>query len=245
MAALAVLVALAFTVFGSVGRASAVQADCEFVLGFGALQAMAPSTVGECVDNEQHDPSDGMTRQLTSSGVLLWDKATNWTGFTDGYRTWVIGPTGLQDRLSIDRFDWEPASIAVGATAEADAATLAYVSAAIAAYEQDGLDATAAHYNSEASIEGGRSLMMVDRSSLTLLAAPIFRNLVGATLPRGHSLLRVVSAVTDDGFWLNHLQTNPVTRLSPFSRYRAGATLAAVTQMRVLAAPDGSRWGSV
>jgi len=63
MAALAALVAVAFTLFGSVGRASAVQADCEFVLGFGALQAMAPSTVGACVDNEQHDPSDGITRQ--------------------------------------------------------------------------------------------------------------------------------------------------------------------------------------
>ncbi|MYD92111.1 MAG: hypothetical protein F4Y02_00160 [Chloroflexi bacterium] len=210
MAALAVLVALAFTVFGSVGRASAVQADCEFVLGFGALQAMAPSTVGACVANEQHDASDGVTRQQTSSGVLLWDKATNWTGFTDGYRTWVNGPTGLQERLSIERFDWEPASIALGATAEADAATLAYVSAAIAAYEQDGLDATVAHYNSEASIEGGRSLMMVDRSSLTLLAAPIFRNLVGATLPRGHSLLRVIQVVNEDGGWVNHLQTNPV-----------------------------------
>ena len=207
---MAALLAVAFTMFGSVGRASAVQADCDFVLGFGALQAMAPDTVGSCVDNEQHDPSDGMTRQPTTRGVLLWDKATNWTGFTDGYRTWVVGPTGLQDRLSIDRFDWEPASIALGATAEADAATLAYVSAAIAAYEQDGLAAAMAQYNSDASIEGDRSLLAVDRSSLTVLAAPIFRNLVGATLPRGHSLLRVVRAVTEDGFWLNHLQTNPV-----------------------------------
>jgi len=199
MASAAALVALVFTVIGSTGRASAAHVDCEFVLGFGALQALAPNTVGECENNEQHDPSDGITRQLTSDGVLMWDKATNWTGFTDGYRTWVIGPTGLQERLSIERFDWEPASIALGATAEADAATLAYVSAAIAAYDQDGLDATVAHYNSEASIEGGRSLMMVDRSSLTLLAAPIFRNLVGATLPRGHSLLRVIQVVNENG----------------------------------------------
>ena len=207
----AALVAALFTVAGSTGRAAAAtQPACDFVLGFEALHGMASDVIGDCQDNEQHDPSDGITRQQTSSGVLLWDKATNWTAFTDGYRTWVNSPTGLQERLSIERFDWEPASIAVGATAEADTQTLGYVTAAIAAYEQDGLASTVAHYNSEVSIEGGRSLMMVDRSSLTLLAAPIFRNLVGATLPQGHSLLRVVRGVTEDGLWLNHLQTNPV-----------------------------------
>ena len=98
----------------------------------------------------------------------------------------------------------------MGATAEADGQTLAYVSEAVAAYNRDGLEETVARYNSEASIDGGRSLMMVDKSSLTLLAAPIFSNLVGATLPTGHSLLRVVRGVTEDGLWLNHLQTNPV-----------------------------------
>ena len=208
VAAVAALLALV-TAVGAGGRVSADYADCEFVLGFQAFHSMVPDTVGDCVDNEQHDPSDGMTRQLTTGGVLLWDKSSNWTGFTDGYRTWVSGPQGLQARLSIERFDWEPASIAVGATAEADAATLAYVSAAIAAYERDGLESTMTHYNSEASIEGDRSLLAVDRSSLTVLASPIFRNLVGATLPRGHSLVRVVRGVTEDGLWLNHLQTNP------------------------------------
>ena len=209
VAAIAAFVVMAIATLGA-RRASADVMGCQYVLGFEALQGMIPDAVGNCVDNEQHDPSDGITRQTTAGGVLLWDKTTNWTGFTDGYRTWVNGPTGLQERLSIERFDWEPASIALGATAEADAQTLDYVSAAIAAHERDGLAATVAHYNSEASIDGGRSLMMVDRASLTLLAAPIFRNLVGATLPTGHSLLRVVRGVTEDGLWLNHLQTNPV-----------------------------------
>ena len=209
MAVVAALAALALTVAG-VGRAAAVQTDCEFVLGFSDLQAMAPGTVGDCLENENHDPRDGITRQPTTGGVLTWHKDTNWTAFTDGYRTWVSGPQGLQERLSIERFDWEPASIAVGATAEADAATLAYVSAAIAKYEQDGLEATAAYYNSPASIEGDRSMTMVDRSSLTFLASPIFRNLVGGTVPTGHSLFRIVRGVTEDGLWLNHLTTNPV-----------------------------------
>jgi cytochrome c len=210
LAAVAAIIALGLAAFGP-GKASADVMGCQYVLGFGELQALIPDAVGDCVNNEHHDPSDGFTRQQTASGVLLWDKATNWTGFTDGYRTWVNGPQGLQDRLSIERFDWEPASIAVGATAEADAQTLAYVSAAIAAYEQDGLEATMAYYNSEASIEDGRSLLAVDRASMTVLAVPIFRNLVGTTLPPGHSLRRLVGSATEEDGWLNHLQTNPVT----------------------------------
>ena len=209
VAAVAALLAMAFATFGA-GRVSAGQPDCQFVLGFEALQAAIPDAVGDCLENENHDPSDRITRQQTTGGTLVWHKASNWTGFTDGYRTWVIGPRGLQQRLSIERFAWEPASIAVGADLEADAQTLAYVSAAIAKYDEDGLAATVDFYNSEASIEDGRSLLMVDRSSLTVLVAPIFGNLVGATLPPAHSLTRLVRGVADSG-WINHLQTNPAT----------------------------------
>ena len=212
IATIAALAALLFTAVGSTERAAAAtQPACGFVLGFEALHGMASDVVGDCVENEQHDPSDGITRQQTSGGVLLWDKATNWTGFTNGYRTWVVSPRGLQQRLSIERFAWEPASLAVGADAEADAETLAYVSAAIAKYDAEGLEATVAYYNSEASIEGDRSLLMVDRSTLTLLAAPIFRNLVGVTLPPNHSLARLVRVGPGSSGWINHLQTNPVT----------------------------------
>jgi len=210
MATVAVLLALALSAVGA-GRASAEQMDCRFVLGFEALQAAIPDAVGDCVENEHHDPRDRITRQETTGGMLLWHKANNWTGFTNGYQTWVIGPRGLQQRLSIERFAWEPASIAVGADLEADAQTLGYVSAAIARYDEDGLAATVAFYNSEASIEGDRSLLLVDRTTFRLLAAPIFRHLVGATLPPGHSLTRLVRAAPESGVWINHLQTNPQT----------------------------------
>ncbi len=208
--ALAGLVALVFSA-GFADRAAATGSDCRFVLGFAALQALIPDPVGQCLEDEQHNPADGITRQATSTGVLTWHKATNWTGFTDGYSTWVNGPLGLQKRLAIERFDWEPESIALGAVADADAQTLAYVNAAIALYEEQGLDATAAHYNSQASIEGDRSLVLVERASMRALAAPVFRNLVGATVPPGHSLARVARAVSEDGLWFNHLQANPQT----------------------------------
>ena len=211
MAAAAALLALAFTVVGAVGKVSADYPECQFVLGFSEMHALIPDAVGDCVGNENHDPRDGITRQATTGGMLLWRKASNWTGFTDGYHTWVNGPRGLQQRLSIERFNWEPASIAVGADLEADAETLAYVSAAIAKYEADGLETTIAFYNSEASFEGDRSLLMVDRASNTVLVSPIFRSLVGLELPPEHAFYRVVQGAPASGFWLSSLSTNPAT----------------------------------
>ena len=81
--------------------------DCVFQLGFKALRDLIPDVVGDCLDNEQHNRDSGMTLQTTTNGQLIWRKADNWTGFTDGERTWVSGPEGLQQRLNSERFDWE------------------------------------------------------------------------------------------------------------------------------------------
>ena len=83
--------------------------DCSFQLGFKALYDLIPDVVGECVDDEQHNPATGITQQHTANGQLTWRKADNWTGFTDGQRTWINGPEGLQQRLNSERFPWEPA----------------------------------------------------------------------------------------------------------------------------------------
>ena len=56
MLAVAAVLAVVLTLVGATGQASAHDSDCEFVLGFGSLQAMAPDTIGDCLDNEQHDP---------------------------------------------------------------------------------------------------------------------------------------------------------------------------------------------
>ena len=102
----AVVAALLLALVGGTGRAAAA-ADCKFVLGFKALHAMIPDTVGACLENEQHHPIEGFTLQRTTNGLLIWHKAANRTAFTDGYRTWVSGPFGLQQRLNTERFDWE------------------------------------------------------------------------------------------------------------------------------------------
>ncbi len=91
-----------------VEQAGAVrQAGCEFRLGFRALRDQIPGIVGECIENERTD-ANGDTIQRTTTGQLTWRKADNVTAFTDGNRTWLIGPNGLQDRLNSERFAWEP-----------------------------------------------------------------------------------------------------------------------------------------
>ncbi|HEX5414045.1 MAG TPA: hypothetical protein VFZ25_00165 [Chloroflexota bacterium] len=80
--------------------------NCQFVLGFKTLHDMIPNIVGDCVTNEQH-AANGDSLQQTTKGLLVWRKADNFTAFTDGFRTWVNGPLGLQERLNSQRFDWE------------------------------------------------------------------------------------------------------------------------------------------
>jgi hypothetical protein len=49
----------------------------------------------------------GNAAQRTTRGLLVWRKADNWTAFTDGFRTWIGGPAGLETRLNTQRFAWE------------------------------------------------------------------------------------------------------------------------------------------
>ncbi|HLG74413.1 MAG TPA: hypothetical protein VK009_28675 [Chloroflexota bacterium] len=78
---------------------------CQFILGFATMAANV-SQVGQCTDNQSF-AANGDALQHTTGGLLVWRKSDNWTAFTDGYRTWVNGPNGIQERLNTDRFPWE------------------------------------------------------------------------------------------------------------------------------------------
>jgi hypothetical protein len=91
---------------------SAEATACEFTLGFKALHDQMPSVVGDCRVNEHHNAMNGDGLQETTGidgkgGLLVWRKADNWTAYTDGFRTWIAGPAGLQQRLNTERFPWE------------------------------------------------------------------------------------------------------------------------------------------
>ena len=110
---------------GQPATSQAQTAGCVFQLGFKVLHDMIPETVGQCIENEWHNPYNGDGLQRTTKGLEVWRKIDNWTAFTDGYWTWVNGPLGLQQRLNSERFDWEgpaaatelPEAVARGARA--------------------------------------------------------------------------------------------------------------------------------
>jgi hypothetical protein len=88
------------------GTATLAQTGYEFKLGFKALADQIPSIVGQPLENEHYGPN-GDSLQQTATGLMVWRKADNWTAFTDGSRTWINGPYGVQVRGNDERFPWE------------------------------------------------------------------------------------------------------------------------------------------
>ena len=80
--------------------------SCRFILGFQTLHAMDTADVGNCTDNQTF-AANGDAQQHTTTGLMAWRKADNWTAFTNGYWTWINGPNGLAKRLNTQRFSWE------------------------------------------------------------------------------------------------------------------------------------------
>lgn len=81
--------------------------NCQFILGFAALDDMIPNIVGQCLANESHNPQNGDGLQQTANGLMVWRKSDNFTAFTDGATAWVNGPFDLQTRSNSQRFSWE------------------------------------------------------------------------------------------------------------------------------------------
>jgi len=98
---------------------AAAPTNCQFVLGFKTLHNLVPGDAGDCVTNQVF-AANGDAQQTTTRGLMAWRKTDNWTAFTDGYRTWVNGPAGVQQRLNTERFPWEaPTSSTMAATSAA------------------------------------------------------------------------------------------------------------------------------
>lgn len=81
--------------------------SCRFTQGFGIIHDQISNIVGECLEDEHYNPQNGDALQRTINGLMVWRKSDNFTAFTDGNRTWVNGPYGLQSRLNTERFPWE------------------------------------------------------------------------------------------------------------------------------------------
>ncbi len=98
----------ATAVVGGQPAESGQPTGCTFILGFADLRrAVGPDVVGDCIEDQEY-AENGDARQRTTGGELVWRKTDNRSAFTDGSRTWMIGPSGLQSRPNEDRFAWEP-----------------------------------------------------------------------------------------------------------------------------------------
>ncbi|HEX2987157.1 MAG TPA: hypothetical protein VHS06_03195 [Chloroflexota bacterium] len=82
------------------------QAQPSFKLGFKALADQIPDVVGQPIEDE-HWGANGDSLQQTTTGLMVWRKADNWTAFTNGSRSWINGPAGAQERGNDERFPWE------------------------------------------------------------------------------------------------------------------------------------------
>ena len=107
MRRVATLLALAALFHVASPQPAVATASCSFQLGFAALAALMPQHVGQCLEDEGHNPANGDGLQHATGGLLVWRKFDNWTAFTDGFHTWINGPRGLQERLNTLRFAWE------------------------------------------------------------------------------------------------------------------------------------------
>jgi len=84
------------------------ESSCQFILGFSMLHDYIPNTVGDCIDNEAHNPLNGDGLQHTSRGLMVWRKDDNRMAFTDGATSWIILQTGVISRPNGVRYTWEP-----------------------------------------------------------------------------------------------------------------------------------------
>ena len=82
------------------------QTPPQFKLGFKTVADQISDVVGQPLEDE-HYGANGDSLQQTTTGLMVWRKADNWTAFTDGQRTWINGPAGIQDRPNEERFEWE------------------------------------------------------------------------------------------------------------------------------------------
>ena len=90
--------------------------------------------------------------------------------------------------------------------------TQAYVQKAIDYYKANGLDATIAHYSSQASVDGQWNLTLADADD-TVLVAILSPGLVGRDLKtlgagRTRQIGRELAAATEEGRWVSHVWPN-------------------------------------
>ncbi len=101
------------------------------------------------------------------------------------------------------------------ATLDDDAITQAFVAAAIDYFGENGLDATVEFYRSEAGVERGRPLTIIDTEESVVLVYRTLPTLEGQYVGPGSrfsALGRLITDATEDGIWSTARGINPATK---------------------------------
>ena len=127
--------------------------------------------------------------------------------------TWAVRYDGL---LFMSRYyDDQPEVPEEPAALSDDELTRAYVEKVIAYYDANGRDATVEYYRSEAGVEDGRPLTLIDTGESVLLVYGALRTLEGQYVGPGSrfsGLGSLMDAATEEGLWLTTRGINPVTK---------------------------------
>jgi hypothetical protein len=121
---LATFALFGLSILGAVPAGAQAAPGCQFILGFKTLHDLDAGDIGDCTDNQVF-AANGDAQQHTVAGLMAWRKADNWTAFTNGYWTWINGPSGLAKRLNTQRFSWEANPTGLPLAGNGSAATAA------------------------------------------------------------------------------------------------------------------------
>ena len=121
--------------------------------------------------------------------------------------------------------------------------TRAYVEAGIARYEREGLDATVAYYNSPKSIEGERSMMILQAGDQTVLASVLYPGMIGTnTFSSPNTPLgSLMAQANEEGYWFENFSLNPATQQQEPSLFLAILHDNLILRFRPFSCPRGRR----
>ena len=183
-----------------------VQADGAPVSGVVVELSRSIAGVAASYDWSGTTDANGQARiEVSSSGY--YQARVVQDGNEVGYRSSIPLNVGAEVTLNLTIAALEPA-------AGPRAVTQAYVAAAIAYYEREGLAAAVAYYNSEESIEGERGMMILQAGDQTVLSSVLYNQLIGTnsyTAP-DTPLGSLIAQATTAGHWVESFSVNPVTQ---------------------------------
>ncbi len=126
----------------------------------------------------------------------------------------AVAPTAAPEPTAAPAATPEPTAAPEPEPVNEDDLTRAHVQKAIDYYEKNGVDATVAHYKSEAGVEDGRPLTLIDAEGVLLVHLAI-RSLEGQYVGSGSRFVglgSLIDVATEEGYWVTTRSVNPATK---------------------------------